>query len=64
MMGMADAPPRIAAKLGALIGVNQDMPGLASTHSHGECVQHEVLGQRGLGRPANNAAKVQVHHDG
>src|SRR5690242_6693734 len=41
MMCPAEAPPRIAAKLRPLIGVNQDMLGLASAHSHEECVQHE-----------------------
>lgn len=60
----AEAPPRIAAKLRPLIGVNQDMLRLASAHSHEECVQHEILSQRGLGGPADNAARVQVHHDG
>ena len=60
----AEAPQRIAAKLRALIGVNQDMLGLASAYSHEECVQYEILSQRGLGGPADNAARVQVHHDG
>jgi hypothetical protein len=63
VMRPAEAPPRIAAKLGPLIGVNQDMLGLASAHDHEERVQHEVLSQRGLGGPADNASGVQVHHD-
>mgnify|MGYP007070988097 CR=1 FL=1 len=62
-MGPAQAPPRIAAKLRPLIGVNEDMLGLASAHRHEECVQHEILSQRGLGGPADNAAGVQVHHN-
>ena len=60
----AKAPPRIAAKLRPLIEVNQDMLRLASAHSHEERVQHEILSQRGLGGPADNAARVEVHHDG
>lgn len=63
MIGPAEAPPRIIAKLGPLIGVNQDMPGLASTHGHEKCVQYKILSQCGLGGPADNAARVQVHHD-
>jgi len=43
VMRPAEAPPRIAAKLGTLIGVNQDMLRLASSHGHEERVQHEVL---------------------
>lgn len=64
MMRSAEAPPRIAAKLRTLIGVNQDMLGLASAHGHEECVQHEILSQSGLGGPANNTAGVEIHHDG
>jgi hypothetical protein len=64
MMRMTEAPPRIAAKLRPLIGVNQDMLRLASAHSHEECVQYEILSQRGFGSLADNAAGVQVHHDG
>lgn len=63
MMGPAKAPPCIAVKLRPLIGVNQDMLGLASAHSHEECVQCEILSQRRLGGPADNAARVQVHHN-
>lgn len=63
-MRPAEALPRIAAKLRFLIGVNQDMLGLASAHRHEECVQHEILSQRGLGGPADNAAGVEIHHDG
>jgi len=44
--------------------MNQDVLGLASPHGHEERVQHEVLGHGGLGGPADNAARVQVHHDG
>jgi len=61
VMGQAETPPRIAAKLRPLIGVNQDMLGLASAHSHEKGVQHEILSQCGLGGPADNAARVQVH---
>jgi hypothetical protein len=64
VMRSAEAPPRIAAKLGTLIGVNQGMLGLASSNGHEERVQHEVLSQRGIGGPADNTAGVQVHHDG
>ncbi len=56
MMRMAETSPRIAAKLRALIAVNQDMPGLATPHGHEERVQHEFLGHRGLCCPANNSA--------
>ena len=64
VMCPTEARPRIAAKLSPLIGVNQDMRGLASAHSHEACVQHEILSQRELGGPADNAARVQVHHNG
>ena len=63
VMRPAEAPPRIAAKLRPWIGVNQDMLRLASAHSHEKRVQHEILSQRGLGGPADNASRVQVHHD-
>ncbi len=64
VMRPAEAPPRIAAKLGPLIGMDQGVFGLASAHSHEERVQHEVLSERGLGGPTDNTAGVQVHHDG
>ncbi len=60
----AKAPPCIAATLRPLIGMNQGVFGLASPHSHDERVQHEVLGQRGLGRPADDAARIEIHYDG
>lgn len=64
MMCMAEAPPRIAAKLGALIEMNQRVHGLASAHGHEQRVQYEFSGDRGLCGPADNAAGVEVHHDG
>ncbi len=64
MMRMAEAPPRIAAKLRALIGMNQGVHGLASPHGHEKRVQYEFSGDCGLGGPAHNAAGVEVHHDG
>jgi hypothetical protein len=63
MMHAAETPPRITAKLGALIGVNQNVLGLASAHGHEERVQHEVLSQCGFGGPADNTAGVEIHHD-
>lgn len=48
MMCLAEAPPCIPAKLGALIGVNQDMLGLASSHGHEKRVQYEVLSHVGM----------------
>ena len=44
--------------------MNQGVFGLASPHGHEERVQHEILSERGLGGPADNASGVQVHHDG
>ena len=44
--------------------MNQGVCGRASPHSHEEGVPHEVLSERGLGGPADNAAGVPVHHDG
>lgn len=64
MMVIAEAPPRVVAKLRALIGMNQGMCGLASPHGHEDRVQHEVVGHRGLGGPADNAAGVEIHHGG
>lgn len=64
VMRVAEAPPGIAAKLRALIGMNRGVCGLASMHGHEERVQDEVLRQHWLAGPADNAAGVQVHHDG
>lgn len=44
--------------------MNQGVQGLASPHGHEERVQYEFSGHGGLGGPADNAAGVQVHHDG
>ena len=52
------------SSLRPLIGMNQGVFGLASPHSDEKRVQHEVLGQRGLGGPADNAARIEIHHDG
>ena len=64
MMRMAETPPRIAAKLRTLIGMNQGMRGLASPYGHEKRIQYEVSGDRGLGGPADNTAGVEVHDDG
>lgn len=61
MMFVAEAPPRVAAKLRSLIGMNQGMFERASPHGHARRVQHEVVGHRGLGGPAD---RVEIHHDG
>ena len=48
MMRMAEAPPRIAAKLRSLIRMNQCVRWLASPHGHKECIQHEFSSHRGF----------------
>lgn len=63
-MCVAEALPRITPELCPLIGMNQGVCGFASPHAHEECVQHEVLSERGFGGPADYAEGVQVHHDG
>jgi hypothetical protein len=60
-MVAAESSPRVAAELSALIRVN---PGPATTHSHEHGVEHEFAMNGGLGRPADDLAREQVHDDG
>ena len=56
MVRMAEAPPRIAAKLRSLISMNQCVRWLALPPGHEERVQDEFSGHRGFGCPADNSA--------
>ena len=49
VMRMAEAPPHIAAKLRALIGMNQGLRGLASPYGHENRIQHKFSGHCGFG---------------
>ncbi len=52
-------PPHIATRLVPLIGLNQDVLGIAASHSHEKGVQHKVMGSHGIDGPADNTAGVQ-----
>ena len=54
MVRTAESAPRIAAKLGALIGVNQGASWPPSTHRHQHCVEHELAVNSGLSGPADD----------
>jgi hypothetical protein len=64
MLRMAEAPPHIAVKLRALIGMNQGVFWLASPYGHKKLVQDEFSGDRGLGGPADNEQGETVRDDG
>lgn len=64
MLRMAEAPPCIAGKLRALIGMNQSVHKRTSLNGHEKRVQYEYSGDRGIGGPADDAARIEVHADG
>jgi hypothetical protein len=59
-----EAPPRIAAVLGALIGINQRAARSASPHRHQHGLEHELAVNRPSRRPLDNQAREQIQDDG
>lgn len=59
----AKAPPFVATILTSLIRMHQHaLIGLAPPHGHQQGIQGQPLGQRRLHRPADDLARVQIHH--
>ena len=60
----AESPPRVAAVLRALIGVNQRAARSSSPHRHQHGIEHELAVNRRPGGPAHDQAREQIHDDG
>jgi hypothetical protein len=59
-----ESAPRVAAVLGALIGVNQRTARSAAPHRHQHRIEHELAVNRGAGSPPYDHAREQIHDDG
>jgi hypothetical protein len=61
----AESPPRVAAVLGSLIGVNQRAARSSSSpHRHQHGIEHELSVNGGPSSPSHDHAREQIHDDG
>src|SRR5574337_1079615 len=63
MIRTTEAAPRVAAELGALVGVNQRPSWSPSTNGHQHGIEHEFAMDRRLSGPAHDQAGEQIHDD-
>ena len=59
----AGVPAAVAELDRALVGVVDHAPGLPRHQCHVQSVKHQLRGERGTHRPANDAATVRIEHD-
>ena len=60
----AESPPRVAAVLRSLIGVNERAARSSSPHGHQHGVEHELVVNRGADGPSHDPAREEIHDDG
>ena len=63
-MVTAESAPGVAAVLRTLIGMDQRLLGVSAPYGHQHGIQYEILLQGWLRGPADNSARVEVHHHG